>query len=269
MTGFAPGDLVTFMPQVVCGSCYPCRTGNYNICESLKVMGFQTTGAASEFFAVEASKCLKLPAGVGPDEAVMIEPLSVAVHAISRAGDVARKSIVVYGAGPIGNLVAQAARGLGAAKVLVTDTSDHRLGVAAASGIAHRVNPAKEDLGKRLAEVFGADGADMAFECVGIEATMSQAIGLARKGGLVVVVGVFGEKPRVDLGLVQDRELSLVGTLMYREADYRKAIELATSKAVKLEPLMSAHFPFDRYLDAYRFIEDNKDKSMKVFIDVS
>ena len=269
VVGFAPGDLVTIMPQVVCGTCYPCRTGQYNICESLEVMGFQTTGAASEYFAVDADKCLKLPAGVGPDEAAMIEPLSVAVHAVSRAGDVAGKSIVVYGAGPIGNLVAQAARGLGAARVLITDTSDHRLGVASASGIAHRVNPAREDLGKRLSEVFGADGADMAFECVGIEATMSQAVALARKGSLIVVVGVFGEKPRVDLGLVQDRELSLVGTLMYREADYRLAIELALSKVIALEPLMSAHFPFDRYLDAYRFIEESKDKSMKVFIDLS
>jgi L-iditol 2-dehydrogenase len=266
--GFARGDLVTIMPQVACGQCYPCRTGRYNICESLKVMGFQTTGAASEYFAVDEGKCLKLPAGMSPEEGAMIEPLAVAVHALSRAGSVAGKAVVVYGGGPIGNLVAQAARGLGAERVLITDTSDHRLGIAEACGIAHRVNPSREDLGGRMGETFGVDGADLAFECVGIEATMRQAVALARKGSLIVIVGVFGEAPRVDLGLVQDRELSLVGTLMYQEADYRKAIELAASEAVMLEPLMSAHFPFERYIDAYRFIEAYKDKSMKVFIDL-
>jgi L-iditol 2-dehydrogenase len=269
VSGFVPGDLVTVMPQVFCGECYPCRTGRYNICESLKVMGFQTTGMASEYFSVEAAKCLKLPEGVSPEEGAMIEPLAVAVHALSRAGDVAGKSIVVYGAGPIGNLVAQSAGGLGAARVLVSDTSDHRLEIAGTCGIAYKVNPAKDDFAKRLGEVFGPDGADIALECVGVETTMTQAVSLARKGSLIIVVGVFGERPRVDLGLVQDRELSLVGTLMYREEDYRKAIDLVVSKRVRLGPLMSAHFPFDRYLDAYRFIEGNRDKSMKVFIDVS
>lgn len=268
VAGFSVGDPVTIMPQEVCGSCLPCRTGRYNVCESLKVMGFQTTGTASEYFAAPASKCLKLPAGMSLDEGAMIEPLAVAVHALGRGGDVAGKGVMVYGAGPIGNLVAQAAKGSGASRVLVTDTSDHRLGVLGECGIAHRVNPTAEDLARRVAEAFGPDGADLALECVGIEATIAQAVSLARKGSAIIVVGVFGEKARVDLGLVQDRELSLIGTLMYREDDYRKAIDLIVSGRVRLAPLMSAHFPFERYLDAYRFIEENRDKSMKVFIDL-
>ncbi|MDA8409907.1 MAG: alcohol dehydrogenase catalytic domain-containing protein [Treponema sp.] len=267
VSGFDPGDLVTFMPQVYCGTCLPCRTGNYHICDNLKVMGFQTTGAASEYLAIAADKCLKLPPKISLEAGAMIEPMAVAVHALGRLGDVKGLRLVVYGAGPIGNLVAQCALGLGAADVLITDTSEHRLGIAKACGIRHCVNPATSDLEVAIQAAFGPDRADAALECVGVEATMTQAIMFARKGSIIVVVGVFGDKPKVDLGLVQDRELQLRGTLMYRREDYAKAIELLVSNSVRLEALMSAHFPFDHYAEAYRYIDSNRDKTMKVFID--
>jgi L-iditol 2-dehydrogenase len=267
--GFAVGDRVTFMPQVFCGTCLPCRTGRYNICDNLKVMGFQTTGAASEYFAVAADKCLKFAENLSFEAGAMIEPLAVAVHALGRLGDIKGKRLVVYGAGPVGNLVAQSALGQGAADVIATDTSDYRLSLATACGVPHVVNPKSEDMDSAILKFYGPDRADAALECVGVEATMTQAILSARKGSTIVVVGVFGEKPKVDLGLVQDRELSLVGTLMYRREDYERAIALVADGKVKLEPLMSAHFPFDRYMEAYKFIDANREKSMKVFIDMA
>ena len=108
--GFSVGQKVTIQPQVVCGKCYPCRHGKYNLCEELKVMGFQTTGVASHYFAVDAQKVTPLPEDMSFDEGAMIEPLAVAVHAIRQAGDVAGLKIAVLGAGPIGILVAQAAK---------------------------------------------------------------------------------------------------------------------------------------------------------------
>jgi L-iditol 2-dehydrogenase len=268
VTGFRAGDQVTIMPQVFCGTCYPCRTGNYNICDNLKVMGFQTTGTASEYFVVDAEKCLVLPASMSPEQGAMIEPLAVAVHALGRLGTVKGMKIAVYGAGPIGNLVAQAAKGLGARKVLITDMSEWRLKVALACGIDRTVNPKKDNLASEIEAVFGPDKADAALECVGIQATMDQAIVNARKGSSIVAVGVFGDRPQVDLGLVQDRELSLIGTLMYTKNDYVSAIDLINAKKVLLEPLMTAHYPLARYLEAYQFIEKQKGESMKVFIDL-
>ena len=85
---------------------------------------------------------------------------------------------------------------------------------------------------------------------------------------MLVVVGVFGEKPRVDIGLVQDRELNIRGTLMYKREDYVKAVELVASGAVQTDPLISKHFAMDDYLEAYRFIDQERDKTMKVFIDI-
>ena len=128
------------------------------------------------------------------------------------------------------------------------------------------MNSKIQDIGEELINTFGKDKADLILECVGINTTMEQAIANARKGTDIIVVGVFAEKATVDLGLVQDRELRLIGTLMYQEKDYRKAIELIEENKVKLDPIITEHFPFEDYLEAYKYIEEKKDKIMKVMI---
>ena len=268
VNGFAPGDPVTFQPQVTCGTCYPCTHGAYHICDALKVMGFQTTGAASEFFAVDAAKVLKLPKGMSFEHGAMMEPLAVALHALGRGGGAAGKKVLVLGAGPIGNLVAQAARGSGAAAVMITDVSDYRLELAGRCGIEARANPSRVDLSPAVREQFGEAKADLILECVGIQKTIEQAVEVARKGTDIVVVGVFGDRPVVDLGTVQDRELRLIGTLMYQEPDWRKAIALVEQGKVMLQPLVTDHFDFTDYLAAYRYIDGNRERAMKVMIDV-
>ncbi len=268
VSGLAPGDKVTFMPQVTCGECYPCRHGMYHICESLKVMGFQTDGAGQEYFPIAADLVLKLPDEMSLDQAAMIEPISVGVHAIARGGGAEGKKVLVLGAGTIGNLTAQVARASGAAAVMITDVSDYKLDKARQCGFESVVNPQQENLGEALLRDFGPDRADLIVECVGVEATITDAVNEARKGSTIVVVGVFGEKPRVDLGLVQDRELSLVGTLMYQQADYERAIELVTGGLMQLDKLVTDRFAFDDYLDAYHYIEQAGGKTMKVMIEL-
>jgi L-iditol 2-dehydrogenase len=267
--GFKLGDKVTIQPQVVCGHCYPCTHENYHICDDLKVMGFQTTGTASEFFTVDFEKVIKLPDDISYEEGAMIEPCAVAVHAVLKGGDVKDLNIIVLGAGPIGNLVAQSAKALGANLVMITDISDFRLEVAKEVGIDFTVNPTKADLSEEIIKVFGPNKADLIIECVGANETINDAIENARKGTDIIVVGVFGDKPTINLGFVQDRELKVIGNMMYQTDDYIKAIELVSSKKINLEPLMTTHFPFEDYNKAYKFIEDKKDKVMKVFIDVN
>lgn len=263
---FSPGDPVTFMPQVTCGLCYSCLHGKEHICDNLKVMGFQTGGAGQELFLVPAGNVLKLPPQLSLEEGAMIEPVSVAVHALRRGGSVKDKRVLVLGAGPIGNLVAQVAQALGARTVMITDISPYKLEMARRAGIKNTVNPQKEALGAAIERVFGPDKADLILECVGVQATIEQAVAQARKGSTIVVVGVFGEKPAVDIGLVQDRELSLVGTLMYQRPDYETAIELAAAGRLQLEPLITHRFPFHRFLDAYHAIEAAGGETMKVMV---
>jgi L-iditol 2-dehydrogenase len=266
--GLAKGDQVVFMPQVTCGECYPCRHGMYHICDHLKVMGFQTNGAAQEYFPINADLVLKVPETVSLDKAAMIEPVSVAVHALSRAGDVAGLKVLVLGAGTIGNLVAQVARASGAQGVMITDVSEYKLEKARRCGIPYTVNPLKEDLSQAILKNFGPDKADLMLECVGVQDTISQAVANARKGSTIVVVGVFGRKPEVDLGLVQDRELSLIGTLMYQKKDYQRAIQLVTDGELNLDELLTHRFNFTDYLAAYETIEASSGHYMKVMIDL-
>ncbi len=265
---FKPGQKVTVQPQVVCGKCYPCRNGKYNLCEELKVMGFQTTGMASHFFAADAEKVVALPDAVSLVEGAMIEPLAVAVHAIRQAGDVAGKKIVVLGAGPIGNLVAQTAKGLGAAEVMITDISAFRLGKAAECGVDHCVNTAVENLGDAIAKVYGPDKADVIYDCAGNNETMGQAIRYARKGSVIILVAVFASMATIDLAVANDHELDINSSMMYRREDYLTAIELVEAKKVSLFPLVSKTFPFRQFTDAYQFIDENRDSTLKVIINV-
>ena len=268
VTGFEIGQKVTIQPQVVCGECYSCRHGKYNLCENLKVMGFQTTGVASEYFAVDASKVTALPEKMSFDEGAMIEPLAVAVHAIRQAGDVNGKKIAVLGAGPIGILVAQTAKGMGADSVLITDVSDVRLSKAKECGIDYCINTKSVDFNDALLENFGPDKADIIYDCAGNDITMGQAIKYARKGSTIILVAVYAGMANVDLAVLNDHELDLNTTMMYRNEDYLDAIRLVNEEKVLLKPLISKHFAFRDYLKAYEYIEANRETTMKVIIRV-
>ena len=266
--GFRKGQKVTIQPQVVCGVCYPCRHGKYNLCESLKVMGFQTTGAASEFFAVDASKVTPLPDELPLDEGAMIEPLAVAVHAVRQAGPVKGLKIAVLGAGPIGILVAQAAKAAGAGSVLITDISDVRLAKAKECGIDFTANTAAVDFGEALGYSFGPDRADLIYDCAGNDVSMGQAIRCARKGSRIILVAVFAGPARVDLAVLNDHELDLSTSMMYRHEDYADAIRMASDGRLLLRPLISKEFAFRDYKKAYEYIDANRESTMKVMIRV-
>lgn len=268
VTEFRIGQKVTIEPQVYCGKCYPCTHGKYNLCEELKVMGFQTTGTASEYFAVKASKVTPLPENMTYNEGAMIEPLAVTVHAAKRAGDIKGKKIAVLGAGPIGILLAQSVKALGAKEVLITDISSYRLQLAKTCGADYAVNTRDEDFGEALVRCFGADKADVIYDCAGNDITLNQAIRCARKGSTLILVAVFADMAKADMAVLNDHELDLNSSMMYRHEDYVDAIRLVNEGKIRLKPLMSKHFAFTAYNDAYQYIDANRETTMKVLIDV-
>lgn len=266
--GFEVGQKVTIEPQVYCGKCYPCTHGKYNLCEELKVMGFQTTGTASEYFAVDASKVTPLPENLTYSEGAMIEPLAVTVHAAKRFPDMKGAKVAIIGSGPIGILLSQSCRALGAEKVMITDISDCRLELAKSCGADFAVNTKNKDFGEALVECFGPDKADVIYDCAGNDISMGQAIKYARKGSTIILVAVFGKMATVDLAVLNDHELDLNTTMMYRHEDYVDAIRLVSEGKIQLRPLMSNHFAFKDYKAAYEYIDANSEKTMKVLIDV-
>ena len=238
------------------------------LCEELKVMGFQTTGVASHYFAVDAKKVTPLPEGMSFDEGAMIEPLAVAVHAVRQAGGRGGQGYLRCWGGPHRHFGGPSGQGLGARKVMVTDVSDIRLEKARECGADVCVNTRKEDFAQAFVQCFGPDKADVIYDCAGNNVTMGQAIANARKGSTIILVAVFATRGNIDLAVLNDHELDLNTSMMYRNEDYLAAIELVNQGKVQLKPLISKHFAFQDYLKAYQYIDENRETTMKVIINV-
>jgi L-iditol 2-dehydrogenase len=144
---------------------------------------------------------------------------------------------------------------LGAEAVMITDLSDHRLKVAEECGVDFTVNSSVGDLTKEVENAFGPEKADLILECAGSPVTISQAAHSARKGTDIIVVGVFEGQVAMELGLLQDWELRLIGTLMYQRDDFRSAVDLIKSGRILLDPLISRHFDFIEQNIIYKEID--------------
>lgn len=164
--------------------------------------------------------------------------------------------------------MAQTARGMGAESVMITDVSDIRLAKAKECGVDFCVNTTQVDFGDAMIQNFGPDKADVIYDCAGNNITMGQAIKYARKGSTIILVAVFAGEAKVDLAVLNDHELDLNTSMMYRNEDYLEAIRLVNEKKVVLAPLISKHFAFRDYLKAYQYIDANRESTMKVIINV-
>ena len=261
-----PGDHITARPQLVCGKCNPCKRGQYNVCEHLRVQAFQADGAAQDFFVVDDDRVAKLPEGMSLDYGAMIEPSAVGAHASNRT-DVKGKNVVVSGAGTIGNLIAQFCIARGAKNVLITDVSDLRLAKARECGIKHTLNITKKTLKEAAQELFGEEGYQVGFEVAGVEVSIRSLMETIEKGSDIVVVAVFAKDPALSMFYLGENELRLIGSMMYRHEDYLTAIDYVNKGIVNLKPLVSNRFAFEEYDDAYKFIDTHRETSMKVLID--
>ena len=262
-----PGDNITARPQLVCGECNPCKRGQYNVCEHLRVQAFQADGCAQDFFVVDDDRVVKLPEGMSLDFGAMIEPSAVGAHASART-DVKGKNVVVSGAGTIGNLVAQFCKARGAKRVLITDVSDLRLAKARECGIEHTLNVTKQPLGEAVKELFGKEGYQVGFEVAGVESSIRSLMATVEKGSDIVVVAVFAKDPALSMFHLGEHELRLVGSMMYRHEDYITAIDYVSRGIVNLKPLISNRFAFEEYDNAYKFIDSHRETSMKVIVDL-
>lgn len=261
-----PGDHITARPQLVCGKCNPCKRGQYNVCEHLRVQAFQADGAAQDFFVVDDDRVAKLPEDMSLDYGAMIEPSAVGAHASNRT-DVKGKNVVVSGAGTIGNLIAQFCIARGAKNVLITDVSDLRLAKARECGIKHTLNITKKTLKEAAQELFGEEGYQVGFEVAGVEVSIRSLMETIEKGSDIVVVAVFAKDPALSMFYLGEHELRLIGSMMYRHEDYLTAIDYVNKGIVNLKPLVSNRFAFEEYDDAYKFIDTHRETSMKVLID--
>lgn len=271
-SGLAVGDKVTFEPNLVCGECYNCKVGRYNICENLKVMGCQTKGMLADYFVAPASKVVKLPRDMSLKDAAMTEPLAVGLHAVRRAGVQVGDHVVIIGAGTIGLSVLQFVKLSGATKILVVDLIEERLDVARKLGATHVVNAsilsANEYLEKNP-NVMGYEGVDITFECVGNEAAINECLKVARKGGKIVVMGVFGKLVNnFNAAWVQDREFNIIGSLMYTMRDIKDTISAIYKGHVNVEPMITSVVGLDEGAKAFEMADKDIKNQLKVMVKI-
>lgn len=229
------GQRVTFDSTIFCGQCRYCRDGRINLCDNRQVLGvscaeYRRQGAFAEYVTVPAHVVHALPEGMPYPWAAMAEPVSVAVHAVNRAGVRPGDRLAVLGAGMIGALVIQVARAKGVGEIVAVD-----------------VDPVKRE----SAHAFGADRAlaacpdrefDVAIEAVGISQTVTAAVECVRNGGSVGLVGNLSPTVSLPLQTAVTREITLFGSCA-SQGNYPESLDLIASGGVRVAPMISAEVP--------------------------
>ncbi|MBI1373048.1 MAG: alcohol dehydrogenase catalytic domain-containing protein [Phycisphaera sp.] len=249
VTKYQPGDRVTFDSMVSCGACHYCRRGQLNLCDSRRVLGvscgeYRQHGCFAELVAVPQHIIYRVPDNLSLEHAAMVEPVSVAVHAVNRTPVTLGDTAVVVGAGMIGLLVVQALRAAGCTRVIAVDLDDRKLGMAKSLGAEAGLNPKKCDVLAEVLAMTDGRGADVALECVGATEPIKTAIACVRKGGAVTLVGNLA--PTIDLPLqpVVTREITLIGTCG-SNGEYPQCIDLMSRGLIDVSPLITKIAPLD------------------------
>lgn len=259
------GKRVVIEPNLACGECDQCKEGRYNICSKLEVFGCQTPGGMTDKFVIAADRVIPLPDDLEDKWAALIEPMSTPVHAVRRAGSLTGKRVVVIGAGPIGLFTAVAALHAGAARVVMADILQSKMDRAIRLGAHGSFNSSSPKAAEEAVKALQGK-AHVVFDCVSRESTVHLAIEVLDKGGSLMTVGVPAGPTLVDLDLVQDRELTIMGNLMFVRQDVLAAIELLREKPFPHEEVVTATFDIEQAAEAFRVSDDPE--QVKVLITV-
>jgi L-iditol 2-dehydrogenase len=245
------GDRVTFDSMISCGACRFCREGQTNLCENRRVVGVSPTeykqhGAFAERLAIPDRILYRLPDSLPFEHAALVEPVSIAIHAIKRTTITAQTTAVVVGSGMIGLLVVQALRWAGAKQIIAIDLADNRLALARELGATHTINSGQGDAAAEVMRITGGLGADASFEVVGYGATLNLAIAVLKKGGASVLVGNLSPKTQdFPLQAIVTKELSLLGSCASTAVDYPLCLDLIARGVINVKPMIETVAPLN------------------------
>ena len=243
------GSRVCAEPHIPCGKCYWCLRGEGNTCAMIGHLGVSMDGSFAEYMVIPADRCSLVPDSVSTMEAVGVEPLACAVRAVHRSRMTIGDTVVVIGAGPMGQHVAKVAQLTGASFVVVSEPNAKRRRMAVDNGIDRVIDPATEDLEAVVAELTNGIGTDITLEVAGLSQTIEQAIAVTRRGGRVVQVGVPTDKVTIELRKVIIGELEIIGEHA-TQWDFGTAIELIQNKKVDVTSLITHTMPLEKALEA-------------------
>jgi L-iditol 2-dehydrogenase len=257
------GERVVVEPILSCGTCRLCRSGRGNICENLKLVGLHVSGAFSEYVSIPAKKCHKLPNSVSFEEASLVEPLAVAVHAVRLASLEKDEDIGIIGSGAIGLMTLQVAKNRGARKIVVLDTLDYRLAFAKKLGATMTINVKKENPLKKISK---DGGVDMVFEAVGHQETVRQGLAMVKKGGKVIIIGMLEATMQLPMLDITVKEIDLQGSYGYTSDDFQQALNLIAKGKVNVKPLITHVLPLHDITNGFEILSQGAENVIKVVL---
>jgi (R,R)-butanediol dehydrogenase/meso-butanediol dehydrogenase/diacetyl reductase len=266
VTGVAVGDNVVVEPYFVCDDCAPCRAGNYNLCTKMGFIGLAGGGGGLSEKVVVDQRWIHKIGDIPLDEAALIEPLSVAHHAVIRSGAKAGDVALIGGAGPIGLLVAAVLKALGVTTI-VSELSAARKERALSSGVAdHVLDPSSNEIREQVLELTGGIGADLGFECAGVNAVLDTLLDSVRPAGVIVNVSIWGHPATVDMQKLVLKEIDLRGTIAYVR-DHEAVIKLVRDGVVNLTPFITGRIALDDLVsEGLTTLIDHNDTAVKILV---
>ena len=246
VTGLQVGNRVAVEPEYRCSHCAYCRSGAYNLCADMGFAGLMGDGGMAEFAVVPSYMLHRLPDAVTLEQAAVLEPAAVALHALRRSQLAAGASCAIFGLGPIGLLLVTLAKLQGAHTIIAVDVSPERLHMATQAGASHAIDAkglTPRELRHTIASATAGLGVDTSFEAAGLQATFEGALRALRKGGNMVMVGLMPEA-RLDAFDAVNRELSLVASVGYRDV-YPELIGLIAAGAFDPSSIITQTVPLE------------------------
>ncbi|MDQ0148034.1 2,3-butanediol dehydrogenase [Pseudarthrobacter niigatensis] len=266
VTGLAKGDNFVVEPYFVDGTCDMCQAGSYHLCRQMGFIGLSGGGGGLSEKIVVDQRWVHPIGEIPLDEAALIEPLSVAHHAVARSGVKAGDTALVGGSGPIGLLTAAVLKGMGVTTI-ISELTQARKEKATSSGVAdHVLDPSKEDVPARVRELTGGAGADVAFECAGVNAVLDTMLDAVRPGAVVVNVSIWGAPATIDMQKLVLKEIDLRGTIAYVR-DHPAVIKMVQAGKVDLKPFITGRIALEDLVEqGFDTLINHKDTAVKVLV---
>jgi (R,R)-butanediol dehydrogenase/meso-butanediol dehydrogenase/diacetyl reductase len=266
VTAVRPGDRVAVEPYIVCGRCDACTSGRYNVCQSLGFVGLSGLGGGFSQFVVAEERWVHPLGELGTDVGALIEPLAVAYHAVRLSGAKPGHTALVFGAGPIGLVTTAALKAAGVEQVVVVEPADVRKAKAPVAGADHVLDPTTTDVTAEVRELTKGRGADVSFECAGIDAVLKSAIGSTRAGGTVVNVAIWGHEAKVAMNDLVFREVNILGSLAYAD-DHPATIAMVAEGKVDPFQFITGRIDLDDIVaKGFDELIHNKEENVKILV---
>ena len=267
VTRFKVGDRVAVEPGVTCGKCKYCKTGRYNLCPDVV---FQATppydGAFVQYFTHRQDFVYPIPDHLTFEEAALIEPFSVGLHAASRADIKPGATVAIFGLGPVGLMAVVAARAFGASNVIATDLEDVRLNAAKSVGASLVFNAKRHDVVKEIMDYTNGYGVDVAIEAAGHPTTLQNALASLCRGGKLMIVGLPAQDNiPLNIPSIADKELYIYGIFRYANT-YQRAIDILASGIADTSALITGKYSLDETARALEEARSNKANNIKIMV---